>query len=114
MVKVKTADILNQIIAGMSQDQINDLTGAELLNLSQGVTRKLIYEEFPSADPRVVEALFLLHTNITQLMLAKFGIAPQDKILSGKIAIAEDFFIEQQEFVKTFGKALRETIKTLN
>ena len=112
--KIETANRLNQILSGMPQDQINDLTGEKLLKLTQMEISKRIYEEFPSADPKIMEALLLLYTNISKRMLAKFGIAPQDKLFLGEIAIVEDFSIEQQEFMETFSKALRKTIKTLN
>jgi hypothetical protein len=105
-------DIFANLLSQMTEDQINALTGKDVFDLTKDIFRKMIYQEFPSAEPRVLEALILLYDNISDILFEREGISLSEPI--SQSSEMPEAVARISEFSSILGKALRKTVKTLN
>lgn len=112
--KIASGEILEELLSTLTEEQLAEVTYRDLLDVNKDIVRKVVYSEFPSADPKVLESLLLLHENFFSGIATDFGISLDTKMMQA-IAAKGVVVPEQMERLgRHFSAAMTKTIKQIN
>lgn len=115
MPKVNIQQLLEAFIDNLTEEQCESLTFKDLTEFCKKFIRESAYQEFPSTDPKVLEAMLLLFSNLVTLQYEKLGLSINQTVLSTE---GHEYNLEAMrtatEITNHFGKSLRKTLKELS